>query len=392
MKQRGEKVDAKQVVLPHSKAKLDLYKNYLEHYLRVLGHADFCTKINLYDIYCGMGQYDDGNFGSPLITNECIKESIIQLENNGKVRKPISVTINDHKKEKINNVINLLKERQIQGCSYSYHNEDANVMLDRVSTEVNSFEGTERNLVFIDPYGYSNITKEKLYHLLKNEATEVILFLPISQMYRFSEIALNDTERTCYEQLRKFIFSFFPANHKIHSIKLSGNLEFIYEIKNALRFDNQFFSCSHYIERDKGNYYALFFITSNMYGLEKMVDSKWALDPIKGKGFDQKRSGGMFEAQFQEFDNKQQIEFLKELILKYLQKNGHISNDEIYVLGLMNEFRPKDVVSVIKGFMNGGRVEGYKSSGQKLVGNDNLYINYQQYKWNANKIIFKFIR
>jgi three-Cys-motif partner protein len=100
MKKGINKMDAKQIVLPHSQAKLDLYKNYLKHYLRVLCHTSFCTKINLYDIFCGIGLYEDGNEGSPLVTNNCIKDIIEELKIAGKSIKPIQITINDKKKLK----------------------------------------------------------------------------------------------------------------------------------------------------------------------------------------------------------------------------------------------------------------------------------------------------
>ena len=59
--------DPRTNILPHTQAKLDLYKGYLEHYLRILCHSEFCKKINLFDIYCGVGIYDDGKMGSPLL-------------------------------------------------------------------------------------------------------------------------------------------------------------------------------------------------------------------------------------------------------------------------------------------------------------------------------------
>ena len=85
-------------------------------------------------------------------------------------------------------------------------------MLDLVVKEINSFARTERNLVFIDPYGYSNIDRNRILGILKNRYTEIVLFLPVMQMYRFSGIALTDFERKCYEDLRRFIFDFFPVN------------------------------------------------------------------------------------------------------------------------------------------------------------------------------------
>ena len=67
--------NAKKIVLPHSKAKLDLFRSYLEKYLPILTLAKTITKINLYDVFCGNGIYDDGNIGSPLIAVEIINKT-----------------------------------------------------------------------------------------------------------------------------------------------------------------------------------------------------------------------------------------------------------------------------------------------------------------------------
>ncbi len=57
--------NVKNNVLPHTQAKLDLYKTYLKIYFSVLGNVSFVKKINIFDIFCGTGIYDDGKIGSP---------------------------------------------------------------------------------------------------------------------------------------------------------------------------------------------------------------------------------------------------------------------------------------------------------------------------------------
>lgn len=84
-----EKQNVKDIVLPHSQAKLDLYANYLINFLTVLGLTPYVTKINLYDIYCGIGMYKDGNIGSPLITNKSIKSVNDKIKQMGRPLKQI---------------------------------------------------------------------------------------------------------------------------------------------------------------------------------------------------------------------------------------------------------------------------------------------------------------
>ena len=69
---KNQKTDAKKVMLPHSKAKLDYYQSYLRIYLPILRLASFTRNINIFDVFCGTGIYDDGTKGSPILAFEAI--------------------------------------------------------------------------------------------------------------------------------------------------------------------------------------------------------------------------------------------------------------------------------------------------------------------------------
>jgi len=387
-----KKVDAKKVVLPHSQAKLDLYRKYLEHYLRVLSLASFCTKINLYDIFCGIGLYEDGNIGSPLIAADRIKANNVFLGQMSKSVKQISLTINDNQIDKIQAVEKLLESQKVKNCSYRYFNKDADDMLDIVIKEVNAFGDSERNLIFIDPYGYSAIHKNKLENLLKNKNTEIVLFLPVMQMYRFTSVALNDYERKCYIHLRNFINAFFPPNHIIHQDKIPNIFEYINEIKKALSFGGKFFTCSHYIERESGSYYALFYISPHIYGLDKMIETKWSADPIAGKGFKQEKISpqvSMFVTEFKESDNRKEIEFLKNQILEELKSREKLTNLDIYKLTLLNEFKPSHANKILKELLKSKRIKIFNPDNTPINGELGFGISYKDFSSRNIKIIFK---
>ncbi|MDR3285970.1 MAG: three-Cys-motif partner protein TcmP [Prevotellaceae bacterium] len=377
MKKTIQKLDAKKNVLPHTQAKLDLFKGYLEHYLRVLGYADFCKQINLFDIFCGAGLYDDGKKGSPLLAIDCIRNINEEISNKGKTVKQITLTVNDFDAKKIENVKNNTNLQDIGNCSVEYCNKDANEMLDIVSNQVSQFPNSHRNLVFIDPYGYSIINKDKIIKLLSNKHTEIILFLPIMQMYRFTEIAFQDKEKPHYENLRRFIMSFFGNKN---GVEITNVFEYIHSIKEALSIKHSYFTCSHYIEREKGNYYALFFIGSNIYGLEKMLETKWKLDPVKGKGFNQDKNSmqfSMFDEEMNEIDNLLEISYLEDVIYKSIKQNNRLTNIEIYELSLRNEFLPKHAKTALQNLVKNNKIQEINNSlGYK--------INYSNYK---NKIV-----
>jgi len=376
--------DAKKNVLPHSQAKLDLFKSYLETYLPILSLAKGITKINLYDIFCGMGIYEDNKIGSPLIAINAINKTNDLFDLRGWKRKPISLNINDGEKDKIENVKNLLKDVSMNNCKINFFNLDADEMLEKVIVEINTRANTERNLVFIDPYGYSNISKDKIFGLLAKGYTEVVLFLPVMQMYRFSEVALTDVESKCYEDLRNFIKDFLNSKSDFESI-----FDFINAITKGLKFDNKYLCCSHYIERDKGNYYAVFFVTPHLYGLQKMLEVKWKEDPSRGKGF-KKENWGLFEETRVDVNKKIQLNYLKGLLIDSLKKlDKGLSNVDLFFFVLSNEFLPVHINAIIRDLKEQKKIVTTDQNYiEKNFGNT-TYINLDHYNKNDIKIFFK---
>jgi len=380
MKNMKEK-DAKTNILPHSQAKLNLYKGYLEHYLRVLCNADFCKKINLFDIYCGAGIYDDGNMGSPLLTIDCIRKIRTEMENSGKTITPIFLLVNDNATNKLKNVKDKANYQDIINFTMEFSNKDANDMLDIVSARISKYPTDNRNLIFIDPYGYSDINKEKINNLLRNNCSEIILFLPVMQMYRFTETAFLKEEKPHYENLRKFFLSFF---NNLIDLNYDSIFAFIQSIKKSLSINDTYYTCSHYIERGNGSYYAIFFISSNIYGLEKMLETKWKLDPGQGKGFKQRENPAqlsMFEDEIKKFDILQSVSTLENIIYQEISKNGILTNVELYEISLKNEFLPKHANSALNNLIKKGKI-------RIINGTKGYGINYSYYK--ENNIVSRF--
>jgi three-Cys-motif partner protein len=343
------------------------------------------SKINLYDIFCGIGLYKDGNLGSPMISVETMNKTNELVDSKGWKRKQINLTINDGNEDKIENVKMLLNGVSISNCKINFHNLDADDMLNLASSEIANFPNSERSLVFIDPYGYSKIDKQRLLSLLSNGHTEIVLFLPTMQMYRFSEVALTDLESRCYEDLRRFILEFTPTTDNFKNI-----FEFINAITKALSFSDKFYSSSHYIERGKGNYYAIFFITSNMYGLERMIEVKWKQDPSHGKGFMRKKQPGLFDELLKEYDRKRELENLRAILLnKLLTYSNGMPNTEIYSITLKNEFLPKHANEIIKQLRIENKIYTTDKFGNECNFGNATYIDYDHYKKNSIKIYFK---
>jgi three-Cys-motif partner protein len=68
--------NVKTTLQEHSKAKVEFYTSYLKRYLRIINRVPLISHINIYDVFCGMGIYEDGGKGSPIAAFEVIEELI----------------------------------------------------------------------------------------------------------------------------------------------------------------------------------------------------------------------------------------------------------------------------------------------------------------------------
>lgn len=177
---------------------------------------------------------------------------------------------------------------------------------------------------------------------MSNERTEILLFLPISFMHRFTHYAFDGNANKGALPLREFISEFFPVGHPVRSDEPMDVKQYIRELTRAFSFGGKYYTTSYFIERDCKNYFALFFMTTNLLGLEKAVDTMWELDKLEGKGFHQPEvetlQQKMFEDFFREEDDRKRFEYLRILMLSFLEKRQR-SNCEIYEFILQHGYK-----------------------------------------------------
>lgn len=342
----GKKPNSKDIMLPHSQAKVRFYKTYLDIYLRVLCNAPFIKEINIYDVFCGRGIYANGGKGSPIEAADVIKDVWKDFRHS----KHINLHINDKNSNHVNAVRKYIQGKNSQPIDNFvplYSAIDGEVFLERLGAELKSSPSSTRNLVFIDPYGYKEIKKDVIQNLLANERTEVMIFLPISFMNRFTSHALSHEEIAMYKPLVDFVKSFFPSSHPIVKGEQISNLEYIAYLTKALQFNDKYYSTSYHIERSTNNYFALFFITPNEYGYEKILETKWKLDEKDGNGFNLPQPPSIFDAIEREENKNQMFNQLKGLTIGFLKEIPR-TNIDLYKFALSKEYLPKHMNEVLK--------------------------------------------
>lgn len=383
------KKDPKNHLLIHSKAKVDFYKNYLERYLRILCLSKHIKNVNIYDILCGMGIYEDGGKGSPIVAFEAI--SSFFTEWNGKTNTKVSLAVNDISSQNVAKVKQYIESQSHEFCNVRYFKEDIEKMFTIVQEEVSKTQIDTRNIIFIDPYGYKNINKDKLFNLMKNGRTEIILFLPISHMYRFTNFVINycSEDKVQYEPLRRFVDSFFPDDkHPIRTNSEMDVMEYIQYITYALRDNNKYYSTSYYIERDKTNHFALFFISPHIFGFEKILEVKWQLDEQNGKGFKlPELQGNLFAKEFPEEIKINNAKRLEDILLKSLSTPK--TNKELYEITLDKEYLPKHSTAILTKWQKTKKefkVTDFQTG--EPARKKSFYLSYENYKKNEPKVKF----
>ena len=386
---------SKDNILPHTQAKLNLYKDYLESYITVLLRAKWVSKIYLYDIFCGNGIYDDGKPGSPVIALEIIKKAMAEYVKNGNLIKPIYLIINDKSQKRLEKARGILDKLNDGSCTIHSFNYDAEEMLQNTIIKLKKTDYKEKSLIFIDPYGYSKIRKSIIEELLVCKHSEILLFLPIAQMHRFSLAAKRLVNNTSFEPLRKFINEFLP-NYDFRS-KIDDYrkvFSFINAIKDSFTFDDTYYSCSHYIQRNlQNNYYALFFITSNLYGLQKMLEAKWKEDSVSGDGF--RIKDGVKSLQTSLFgDYSKQIEkeyhynIIRNGICEFFKERPLVSNKEVFPFILKLGYLPPKLNPILKQLHSEGIITMIYPDVSKLKRLP-TYISWDDYKEINIKVQFK---
>ncbi|HEY8937854.1 MAG TPA: three-Cys-motif partner protein TcmP [Cyclobacteriaceae bacterium] len=339
----------------HSKAKIELYTKYLSIYLNIIARVEFIDKIFLFDLFAGEGIYENNVKGSALAGIECIKNHYFS---NGKKCPNLDVIFNDFGQSKIDPTIKKIdriksligKEYVPDNVNIEYKEIPYSAIINDVIGRLNKITRSQRALLFIDPWGYKDINPVEIRNLLQNGQTEVLLFLPIYHMYRFADKALTDGDNfPGGKPLEKFLLTLFDDQKP----NTNSNLEFIDSLSVQFKSYLQIrYTDTFVIEREKGNFFCLFFFTNNKKGYQKMLEAKWSLDEADGKGFIINENPGQLG-----FFHVVETDNYLDKVKNYLRENPNTTNIELFEFGLSNRHLPKHTKIVLDKLKSKGILE-----------------------------------
>lgn len=381
MKKNKQK-NSQENMLEHSLVKIEFYQKYLEIYLEIVSSRDYIETINIIDVFCGMGIYKDGNKGSPIISFEAIKKQ----KSKGNTQK-FNLLINDIDSSRVEQVKSYINEKNKNYCNVYCFCDDANDMFIKVDKFISTLDEKSFNLLFIDPYGYKDIKKDILKKIMRHKSTEIILFLPVADMYRFTKDAVKKEDFAPYQALLQFINSFFPSDHPVvKGEETMTIMDYIEYLRKAFCFDeNKFYTASYYLERSKNYYFALFFITTSILGYDKIIEVKWKLNPIDGRGFKYNKQTHLFTEQFNKKDHEEALSYLENNLVDFLKIAR--TNVDLYEYTLKLGYMPKHTVSFLKKLQNENKLNVVSATSNKSkIRKGSFYVNYENYNPQKPKV------
>lgn len=371
------KKEPKSNLLEHSKAKVRLLGKYLERYLAIITNDKYTERIKIYDLYCGVGVYDNEEEGSPLVILRTINQLHAGNITGSKYIIPIDCHFNDIEKVNVGNVENAIKLRSLYNPNFGdivFTVEDYQHEIRKI-LEVLPKLTNQKIFIFIDPYGYKDIKPSDIKSLLESKNSEILLFLPTQFMYRFDKKGTPQALKDFNEELG-------IAQENLGAFSTWQYIDLI-KAKFRAFLGEEFFVDTFAIEKDPHTVFSLFFFSSHIRGFEKMLETKWEVDAEEGKGYSYTGNNPTLF-----FDSKTNP--LEILLLEYLQEQPRY-NGQIYEFTLRCGFLPSHANGIFKNWQNNFNKLSVVNSMGEEVRRGWFYNDYDNYKNDYKKVTFKLI-
>lgn len=235
-----------------SQEKLRIYSKYLRVYLSIMLNSGY-NNIGIYDMFAGMGVYDKEAKGSAILAFDIIKEF-------REKHKHIYLYLNDNDEE----------------CyqSLRFHTQaDVNRWVKCTSMEADDAiamytkQGDHKaKLFYLDPYGYIQIKKSSINAIIVDSKSknECFWFIPVTRIVQFFRKGkpISEQESSVAEFFREHeidISDFQDAGWHQWGQVLKESLEvaFYPSYVGVVKLKTRL-----------ANYYALYFISNHIYGLD----------------------------------------------------------------------------------------------------------------------------
>lgn len=360
----------------HSEIKVKLLELYLEKYISILALAKGVNEVEVYDLFCGEGIYENGKEGSPVIILKLIKDIFYRNKARFNSSVKFNCHYNDFDKSKIDKLADYIKTKKLHYSeigSLEYLNEDYENLKAKIID--GKKKAGQKSFIFIDPYGYKGISIKDIEGMLADKQTEVLLFLPTQFMYRFEKDA---TPPCLYDFLAEVL-------DEDELGKSKNGIDFINKLRDGFgnRLKGKHFVDSFIITRDSNQYFSLFFFTSHIYGFEKFLEAKWGIDEEEGRGW---TPGFNKQDLFSNISSKPNTDKFEANLFDFLKQKR--SNIEVHKFTVENRHLMTHSVQILQALQNDNKLEVILSDGLNAR-KGSFYIGWNEVKTRIIKCYIK---
>lgn len=321
--------------------KLWLYEQYLLDALPVFLKHPSVKEINLFDFFAGPGYSEEGDTGSPAIAVHTFLQTLAGID---KGDKRLHLFFNEKDKGKFEKLLEYCNGVKSANPVLDIHvfNEDFQELYPRLLPIMESRACA--NLVFIDQYGLSYVSKEVFQSLASLRFTDFMFFLASASANRFKE--------------DKALWSHLPPltdeekaginNKNVHRVLASSYKRWIPQGAECYLANFSF--------QRQSNVYGLVFGSGHPLGLDKFLHKAWKLAAEYGGQADYDiDEDGISKTQpflYPDWNKPTKLQMFEQELSNKLQSHSFTSNVEIYLFSLEFGVLPAHARQTIKELIN----------------------------------------
>lgn len=336
-------------------AKLEIFRLYLREWLPVFISSykkTYWSTIFIYDFFAGEGMDSVGNYGSPLVILDVLKEYEEWVV---KANVKIKIIFNEKEKQKLNKLkSNIIAfEYNKSNIEIIYFNKPFQEFFKEIYPKMMKNSEYPR-LMFLDQYGIKEITSEIFKKLISFKRTDFIFFISSSFIRRFNEL----------EEFKNYIII---KKEKFDETKPFHSHRVVYEYYKSLI--NTDYKLAPFSIKKGINIYGLIFGANHSFGLEKFLKVAWKINPHTGDANYNIDGEGIIEGNYSLFDEYNVIKkislFERDLTEKILSKE--IDNlYDCYIFALEFGCLPKHCNKVIMALHKSNKIENISTRTEKI--------------------------
>lgn len=323
--------------------KLKIFNDYFKEWLPVFvsPQKPRYTKIQIFDLFAGMGKDENNTSGSPLlILNELNKWKTLIQEH----KLDVTVVLNEYEKKYFlplkENVKDIYDEKVYK---FRCINDDFKIVFDEYYPSMQE----SVNFLFLDQNGIKQITESIFKSIIQLKQTDFLFFISSSFIKRFAEvenfqkylkITKQDLDSKSYYHIHRIILEYY---------------------RSLIPADVRYYLAPFSIKKPAG-IYGLIFGSNHIYGLEKFLRVCWKHDKLTGEAnfdIDNEKIDLQKPTLFVEFNVPKKIQlFEKELGNKIL--SGELATDlMVYTFTLEQGFLPRHANEILSRLLGTKKIE-----------------------------------